>query len=191
MLDGGPARVRAGAHGELSGGTRQRLGLAILCCPTRLCCCWTSLGLSLDPGWRKRLQDTLRVEAARGKTVLVTTHLIAEWNNVADAVFLCREGKIERELDPANLPHNFDEMETATRRCAQYRQTMSRAFPSLVNAASFARSLYSASFAMRSSIATFKSSRGLSLLGGAGARLFSVKTRTGVAFLILQVALYF
>ena len=47
--------------------------------------------------------------------MLVTTHLIAEWNNVAHRCLLCREGKIERELDPANLPQNFDEMETATR----------------------------------------------------------------------------
>ena len=69
-------------------------------------------GLSLDPGWRKRLQETLRFEAERGKTVLVTTHLIAEWNNVAHRCLLCRDGKIERELDPTNLPHNFDEMET-------------------------------------------------------------------------------
>ena len=60
--------------------------------------------------WRKRLQETLRFEAARGKTVLVTTHLVAEWNNVAHHCFLCSDGKIERELDPTNLPHNFDEM---------------------------------------------------------------------------------
>jgi ABC-type multidrug transport system ATPase subunit len=72
-------------------------------------------GLSLDPSWRKRLQDTLRFEAERGKTVLVTTHLVAEWNNVAHRCLLCREGKIERELDPSNLPQNFDEMESAAR----------------------------------------------------------------------------
>jgi ABC-type multidrug transport system ATPase subunit len=68
-------------------------------------------GLSLDPGWRKRLQDTLRLEAARGKTVLVTTHLVAEWNNVAHRCLLCRDGKIERELDPSDLPHNFEELD--------------------------------------------------------------------------------
>jgi len=39
----------------------------------------------------------------------VTTHLIAEWNNVAHRCLLCREGVIERELDPANLPNDFED----------------------------------------------------------------------------------
>src|SRR5262249_42847067 len=94
--------------GELSGGTRQRLGLALLLLPDAPVLLLDEPGLSLDPTWRKRLQETLRFEAARGKTVLVTTHLVAEWNNVAQCCLLCRDGKIERELDPTNLPRNFD-----------------------------------------------------------------------------------
>jgi ABC-2 type transport system ATP-binding protein len=97
--------------GELSGGTRQRLGLALLLLPDAPVLLLDEPGLSLDPTWRKRLQETLRFEAARGKTVLVTTHLVAEWNNVADRCLLCLDGKIDRELDPRNLPHNFDETE--------------------------------------------------------------------------------
>ena len=101
-------RVRTSA---LSGGTLQRLGLALLLLPDAQVLLLDEPGLSLDPGWRQRLQDTLRFEAKQGKTVLVTTHLVREWNNVAHRCLLCRDGKIERELDPANLPHNFDEME--------------------------------------------------------------------------------
>jgi ABC-type multidrug transport system ATPase subunit len=97
--------------GELSGGTRQRLGIALLLLPDARVLLLDEPGLSLDPTWRKRLQETLRFEAARGKAVLATTHLIAEWNNVAHRCFLCCDGKIERELDPTNLPHNFDQME--------------------------------------------------------------------------------
>jgi ABC-2 type transport system ATP-binding protein len=97
--------------GELSGGTRQRLGLALLLLPDAPVLLLDEPGLSLDPTWRKRLQETLRFEAARGKTVLVTTHLVAEWNNVTHRCLLCSEGKIERELDPTNLPRNFDEIE--------------------------------------------------------------------------------
>jgi ABC-2 type transport system ATP-binding protein len=104
-------RVRAG---ELSGGTRQRLGLALLLLPNAPVLLLDEPGLSLDPAWRKRLQETLRFEAERGKAVLVTTHLIAEWNNVAHRCLLCVDGKIERELPPTNLPHNFDEIQTAT-----------------------------------------------------------------------------
>ncbi len=102
------ARVPAG---ELSGGTRQRLGLALLLLPDAPVLLLDEPGLSLDPAWRKRLQDTLRFEAERGKTILLTTHLVAEWNNVAHRCLLCRDGMIERELDPVNLPADFEALE--------------------------------------------------------------------------------
>jgi ABC-2 type transport system ATP-binding protein len=101
--------------GELSGGTRQRLGLALLLLPDAPVLLLDEPGLSLDPAWRKQLQEMLRFEAGRGKAVLVTTHLVAEWNNVAHRCLLCRDGKIERELDPMNLPHDSDEIRTTTR----------------------------------------------------------------------------
>ena len=102
------AHERAGA---LSGGMRQRLGLALLLLAEARVLLLDEPGLSLDPGWRARLQEILREEAARGRTVLVTTHLIAEWNGIADRCLLCREGRIEREIDPSDLPHNFDDAE--------------------------------------------------------------------------------
>jgi len=97
--------------GELSGGMRQRLGLALLLLPDAPVLLLDEPGLSLDPAWRKRLQDTLKFEAERGKTILLTTHLVAEWNNVAHRCLLCRDGAIERELDPGNLPADFDQIE--------------------------------------------------------------------------------
>ena len=113
MLDLAGLREFARFHaGELSGGTRQRLGLALLLLPDAPVLLLDEPGLSLDPAWRKRLQDTLRFEAGRGKTVLLTTHLIAEWNKVAARCLLCRDGRIERELDPKNLPADFDLLET-------------------------------------------------------------------------------
>ena len=103
------------ATGALSGGMRQRLGLALLLLPDAPVLLLDEPGLSLDPGWRQRLQDILRLESgSRGKTVLVTTHLIREWNNVAHRCLLCRLGKIERELDPQDLPHTFDDPPTLT-----------------------------------------------------------------------------
>src|SRR5262245_12317185 len=99
---------------KLSGGMRQLLGLAFLLLADSPVLLLDEPGLSLDPGWRKWLQQKLRFEAERGKTILVTTHLIAEWNNVADRCLLCRDGIIERELDPGNLPEDFSEIRLAT-----------------------------------------------------------------------------
>lgn len=100
------ARERTGA---LSGGMRQRLGLALLLLGQAPVLLLDEPGLSLDPGWRTRLQEILREEGTRGRAVLVTTHLIAEWNGIADRCLLCRDGRIEREIDPTDLPHNFDD----------------------------------------------------------------------------------
>lgn len=102
------ARLRTG---KLSGGMRQLLGLALLLLPDAEVLLLDEPGLSLDPGWRKWLQEKLRFEAERGKTILITTHLIAEWNDVADRCLLCCGGVIEGELDPRNLPHDFNELE--------------------------------------------------------------------------------
>jgi ABC-type multidrug transport system ATPase subunit len=99
---------------KLSGGMRQLLGIAFLLLADAPVLLLDEPGLSLDPGWRKWLQQKLRFEAERGKTILVTTHLIAEWNNVADRCLLCSDGIIERELDPRNLPEDFSEINSAT-----------------------------------------------------------------------------
>jgi ABC-type multidrug transport system ATPase subunit len=106
------AGLRQVAHEQtstLSGGMRQRLGMALLLLPNAPVLLLDEPGISLDPAWRQRLQTILHEEARRGKTVLVTTHLIGEWNNVAHRCLLCRDGLIERELDPAHLSDDLDE----------------------------------------------------------------------------------
>jgi ABC-2 type transport system ATP-binding protein len=107
---------------KLSGGMRQLLGIAFLLLADAPVLLLDEPGLSLDPGWRKWLQQKLRFEAERGKAILVTTHLIAEWNNVADRCLLCRDGIIERELDPRNLPNDFDEIDSSANR-PEFRST--------------------------------------------------------------------
>ncbi len=98
--------------GTLSGGLRQRLGISLLLLPDAPVLLLDEPGLSLDPGWRNRLREILLEEAVRGKTVLMATHLIAEWNGVAHRCLLCQDGRIERELDPSDLPNDFDFEET-------------------------------------------------------------------------------
>ncbi|MGA7880534.1 MAG: ABC transporter ATP-binding protein [Terrimicrobiaceae bacterium] len=108
------AGVAGVAHEQtrtLSGGMGQRLGLALLLLPDAPVLLLDEPGISLDPSWRRRLQIILHDEAHRAKTVLVSTQLIAEWNGVAHRALLCRRGGIERELDPANLPVDFEQLD--------------------------------------------------------------------------------
>lgn len=107
----GLGEVATKRTGMLSGGLRQRLGIALLLLPDAPVLLLDEPGLSLDPAWRKRLQETLHFEARRGKTVLITTHLIAEWNGVADRCLLCCDGTIARSLDPNDLPHDFEQLD--------------------------------------------------------------------------------
>jgi ABC-type multidrug transport system ATPase subunit len=88
---------------NLSGGMRQRLALALLVLPKAPILLLDEPGLSLDAEWRHRMQQQLRAEAAAGRVVLVTTHLLAEWNGLADRCLVCREGVIAGELNPSRL----------------------------------------------------------------------------------------
>ena len=105
-------RVGLGSHarkptGQLSGGLRQRLGLCVLLLPDAPVLLLDEPGLSLDPEWRNQLQGLLQLEARAGKTVLVTTHLLGEWEGVADrALMIGREGSV-REINPCALREAF------------------------------------------------------------------------------------
>jgi ABC-2 type transport system ATP-binding protein len=89
--------------GELSGGLRQRLGLAVLLLPDAPVLMLDEPGLSLDPAWRARMREMLRQQAAAGKTVLVATHLLGEWEGAADRCLRCDGGKITGEIHPDRL----------------------------------------------------------------------------------------
>lgn len=93
--------------GRLSGGTRQRLALAVLSLPEAPVLVLDEPGLSLDPDWRRFLQAELRAAAHRGATVLVATHLLGEWNGHADRCLVLESGRIGRELPPARLHEAF------------------------------------------------------------------------------------
>jgi heme ABC exporter ATP-binding subunit CcmA len=93
--------------GQLSGGTRQRLGLGVFLLADAPILLLDEPGLSLDPEWRDRLVEILQAEAQRGKTVLITTHLLAEWEGVANRALLCHYGGRVTEIDPQHLRAEF------------------------------------------------------------------------------------
>jgi len=93
--------------GRLSGGTRQLLGLAVLSLPDAPVLVLDEPGLSLDPDWRRVLHAHLRASAADGRTVLVATHLLGEWEGQADRCLVLDGGQVEREMPSTNLRGAF------------------------------------------------------------------------------------
>ena len=102
--DGCPRRTPTG---RLSGGTRQRLALAVLSLPDAPVLVLDEPGLSLDPDWRRFLQAELHAAARRGATVLVATHLLGEWDGQADRCLVLEGGRVGRELPPSRLREAF------------------------------------------------------------------------------------
>jgi ABC-2 type transport system ATP-binding protein len=103
----GLTEVRTRTTGCLSGGTRQRLALAVQSLPQAPVLVLDEPGLSLDPDWRRFLHAELHGAARRGVTVLVATHLLGEWNGQADRCLVLEEGGVARELPPSRLRDAF------------------------------------------------------------------------------------
>ena len=89
--------------GRLSGGTRQRLALAVFDLPDAPVLVLDEPGLSLDPGWRREMQVRLRGAAREGRAVLVATHLLGEWEGEADRCLVLEAGRVARQVPPARL----------------------------------------------------------------------------------------
>ena len=101
------ADVRTVATGRLSGGTRQRLALAVQALADAPVLVLDEPGLSLDPDWRRFLHAELYGAARRGATVLVATHLLGEWEGHADRCLVLEHGHVSRELPPSRLREAF------------------------------------------------------------------------------------
>ena len=99
--------VRSQSTGRLSGGTRQRLALAVLSLPEAPVLVLDEPGLSLDPDWRRFLHGELHAVARRGVTVLVATHLLGEWEGQADRCLVLEDGRVGRELPSSRLREAF------------------------------------------------------------------------------------
>lgn len=92
---------------KLSGGLRQRLALAIFALADAPVLLLDEPGLSLDPHWREALQQFLRSQAALGRTILVATHLLGEWDGRSDRCILVEDGRAHGEIPPDRLRARF------------------------------------------------------------------------------------
>lgn len=95
--------------GTLSGGMRQRLGIAVFELARAPVLLLDEPGLSLDPEWRGFLMDRLRARVEEGAAVLMATHLLDVWRPLADRVLHCDGGTV-REMDKgrASSPERAD-----------------------------------------------------------------------------------
>ena len=89
--------------GQLSGGQKQRMLFALALCgdPDLLFLDEPTLGMDIEA--RRALWEQVRLLAARGKTVLLTTHYLPEAEALATRVLVLQAGRIVAEGTPSEL----------------------------------------------------------------------------------------
>jgi nitrous oxidase accessory protein len=78
----------------LSGGMRQRLAIALALIPDAPILILDEPTAGLDLAGRKAVHAILARELRRGKTIVYTSHLFSDIENIADRVLLLDEGKV-------------------------------------------------------------------------------------------------
>jgi ABC-type multidrug transport system ATPase subunit len=79
---------------QLSGGMVQRLGLAVACLPDSPVLLLDEPTVSLDPKGAVTFRRFLRQMKGKGKTIVFTSHMLAEVDELADRVAILVNGKL-------------------------------------------------------------------------------------------------
>lgn len=89
--------------GQLSGGQKQRVlfGLALCGDPDLIFLDEPTVGMDIES--RRALWDEVRALAARGKTVLLTTHYLEEADALAHRIVVINKGRVVSEGTPAEV----------------------------------------------------------------------------------------
>lgn len=80
--------------GELSGGMVQRLGLAVACLPDAPILLLDEPTVSLDPEGAIRFREFLASLKAAGKTIVFSSHVLADVERLADRVAILVNGRL-------------------------------------------------------------------------------------------------
>jgi len=99
-LSGAPAKRRVKGY---SLGMRQRLALAAALLGEPRILILDEPANGLDPQGMRWLRDLLREQAAGGRTVLVSSHLLSEVSQTADDLVVIRDGKLVSQGSLAEL----------------------------------------------------------------------------------------
>lgn len=92
---------------EFSGGMIQRLGLAVVAMPDAPVLLLDEPTANLDPQGVKRFREFVLEQKARGKTIIFSTHLLAEVEQLADRVGIFVNGKLAALESVGNLKSTF------------------------------------------------------------------------------------
>lgn len=95
------------AVSEFSGGMVQRLGLAVAAMPDAPILLLDEPTANLDPQGVKRFRDFVLEQKVRGKTIIFSTHLLAEAEQLADRVGIFVSGKLVAQEAIENLRRTF------------------------------------------------------------------------------------
>jgi ABC-2 type transport system ATP-binding protein len=100
-------------YGELSGGQQKRVLFAISICgnPDLLILDEPTVGLDVES--RRALWKQIRAFVARGKSVLLTTHYLAEAEALADRVVVLHQGEVRKEGTPREIKGDAGTLEDA------------------------------------------------------------------------------
>jgi ABC-2 type transport system ATP-binding protein len=89
--------------GRLSGGNRQRVNIAIGLLGGPAVLLLDEPSAALDPRQRERLWDFVAAQAARGTSVVYSTHDVGEAERYADRVLVLADGELLFTGTPAGL----------------------------------------------------------------------------------------
>jgi ABC-2 type transport system ATP-binding protein len=100
-------------YGELSGGQQKRVLFALGICgnPDLLVLDEPTTGLDVES--RRALWKQIRAFVARGKSVLLTTHYLAEAESLANRVIVIHRGVVVKEGTPAEIKGQSATLEDA------------------------------------------------------------------------------
>lgn len=96
------ASVRSRTVKTLSGGMRQRLGIAVALIGAPDVLIIDEPTTALDPAERHRVYDLL-MELGENRAVLLSTHLVSDIEALCHATIILHQGRVVRSGDPATL----------------------------------------------------------------------------------------
>jgi ABC-type multidrug transport system ATPase subunit len=116
------------AVSEFSGGMTQRLGLAVACLPDAPILVLDEPTVSLDPGGAIQFRDFLASMKRKGKTIVFTSHMLADVEQLADRVGIMVQGRLV-------AVQSIEGLRKELMRSARLRITLSKLDPQFVEAA--------------------------------------------------------